>query len=167
MTKDTASMEENTINFAKIAKIIIEVAGYILQDILAAYTNPLTLVHGTDILNEKQQNSFDNIPDIGNFSACDLSTLYILCKNNLSPLFEPSSGWEAFSSLEEINENDQLPGDDIERFKLWQLKLSSLSEPRLSTITYRSWFNDLKVIISRFDDSHGRYVHSFVYLFYH
>ena len=143
-------------NFARTGRLIIDLCGQVMRDVLSSFVNPSTLLVPPPRLNVVQQSIFHNIHIHGNYNLCDVSFLYVLIRSTCAAFITPTIGWGKVNANGEIDVAHILVADDVERIRLMRNQfLGHTSSTRLPDGDYQKFLTDLKIILGRYDTCHG------------
>ncbi|KAL3859358.1 hypothetical protein ACJMK2_009583 [Sinanodonta woodiana] len=152
-----ASSEETT-NYARICRIVVDVLRDILWQVLTNEILPAALpkkvqtdINKLDKLDKEIKTWLLGISppstDIPNAEKFEVSSLYTLIRNLCSQVPAPSTKWGKTPST-----GGTTLGDDIERIRLFRNTLyGHATQAKIETAVYNKVCKDIKDVVSRFD----------------
>ena len=148
----TQSSAENT-NFAKLSRIIIDLFGGVLRDIVDACQDPASfpvnqLLGNKNIrLTTEQKDVIKHVIIDGNYKRFDISLLYTTIRNVCLNRNPPTAGWG-----KPVNCNDCTLADDVERLRVYRNQVyGHVVAAKVDTNKYQSLLTEIELICKRFD----------------
>ena len=141
-------------NFARVSRIIIDLLGGVLRDIVHACHDPVNfslakLMGNKNLrLNPEQKKAINNVITVGNYKNCDNSLLYTVIRNGCNTILNaPTSGWG-----NTVKPNDKSLTDDVERLRYYRnVVYGHVTEAKVEEVEYQSLLADIEIICERFD----------------
>ena len=149
-------------NFSRTSRIVTELCGKVMRDVLTAITPPANFVPNNFLtprrlktLNQSQITIINQIPANANYDDCDISLLYTLIRNTAPNTYSPTNGWGRLP----INPNAVIIWDDIERLRDFRNSLlGHIKSASFTNAQFQQFVTDLTPILGRFDTTHRAFL---------